>query len=84
MANNCAYHTPYTGYRDINSQPAESVFRTRLTASTPPARHRTLACSNMTGTVSPKGDIAMVFITNSEYSTPWPVAKVMKKGGKLR
>jgi hypothetical protein len=38
----------------------------------------------MTGTVSPKGDIAMVFITNSEYSTPWPVAKVMKKGGKLR
>jgi len=38
----------------------------------------------MTGTVSPKGDIAMVLIQNEEWTTPWPAAKVMRKGGKLR
>lgn len=38
----------------------------------------------MTGTVSPKGDIAMVLSQNGDWNTPWPVAKVMKKGGKLR
>ena len=46
--------------------------------------HSTLTCSNMTGTISPKGDIAMVNIVNGVYNTPWPKATVMRKAGKLR
>ena len=53
-------------------------------SATHPPTHSTLSCSNMTGTISPKGDIAMVNIANGVYNTPWPKATVMRKAGKLR
>jgi hypothetical protein len=46
--------------------------------------HSSQSCSNMTGTVNPQGDIAVVVSTNGAWSTPWPKARVMRKAGKLR
>lgn len=46
--------------------------------------HSSLSCGNMTGTVSPKGDVAMILSKSGAWTTPWPVATVMFKAGKLR